>query len=454
MSQHSSVAGASRPVKEAGFFTKIKNVACLKSSSSSDKGKGGKGKSKSSSNKVSHGFHLVEGQSGHKMEDYHVAEYRKRKNHTLGLFAIFDGHLGDRVPTYLKDNLFNNILEEVSFPSHHYPCVPISNCFLYYTWLKYHIQPNFWKDPEAAIRSAYSSTDKFILDNSMQLGPGGSTAVTAIVIDGKDLWVANIGDSRAVVCERGSANQITVDHEPHAERRRIEKQGGFVTTLPGDVPRVNGQLAVARAFGDQSLKAHLSSEPDVRHVPIDSTIDFVILASDGLWKNAAVAFHLSNWLCNWHNKNKTQKENENGALAAAAALAASVEVHGSYWFLLLAMERNNGVVLVVLPNKITFGLITMMNDGCVNTENVNHSLGRSTRVVVMLAAMSVMVVDMQNQKFVIRGRVILGTVMKNEEAVNLVKSVKDPQAAAKLLTTEALARKSKDDISCIVIRFG
>lgn len=57
-----------------------------------------------------------------------------------------------------------------------------------------------------------------------------------------------------------------------------------VNHISGDVPRVNGQLAVARAFGDQSLKAHLSSEPDVRHVPIDSTIDFVILASDGLWK--------------------------------------------------------------------------------------------------------------------------------------------------------------------------
>lgn len=50
------------------------------------------------------------------------------------------------------------------------------------------------------------------------------------------------------------------------------------------MPRVNGQLAVARAFGDQSLKAHLSSEPDTRHVPIDETIEFVILASDGLWK--------------------------------------------------------------------------------------------------------------------------------------------------------------------------
>lgn len=45
-------------------------------------------------------------------------------------------------------------------------------------------------------------------------------------------------------------------------------------------------------------------------------------------------------------------------------------------------------------------------------------------------------------------------VMKNQEAIDLVKPVKHPQEAAKRLTTEALARKSKDDISCIVIRFG
>ncbi|WCJ34646.1 Protein phosphatase 2C family protein [Euphorbia peplus] len=295
MSRH-SVAGASRTSKRISFFQRIKG-ACLNSSSPDS----GKGKSKSSTKRMSHGFQLVEGKSGHDMEDYHVAEYRKIKNRELGLFAIFDGHLGDRVPSYLKDNLFLNILEE----------------------------PSFWDDPKTAIKNAYRNTDKFILDNSINLGPGGSTAVTAIVIDGKDLWVANVGDSRAVVCERGSANQLTVDHEPHTERRRIEKQGGFVTTLPGDVPRVNGQLAVARAFGDQSLKAHLSSEPDVRHVPIDSTMEFVILASDGLWK-----------------------------------------------------------------------------------------------------------------------------VMQNEEAVELVKHIKDPQAAAKRLTSEALARKSKDDISCIVIRFG
>ncbi|KAB5514845.1 hypothetical protein DKX38_028751 [Salix brachista] len=276
-----SEAGASHFTTSS--FHKFMCGACLNSSSSPDSS--GKGKSKSSIKKLSHGFHLVEGKCGHAMEDYHVSEYRKKKNHELGLFAIFDGHLGNR--------------------------------------------PNFWKDPATAIKNAYRSTNHFILENSMELGPGGSTAVTAIVIDGKGLWVANIGDSRAVVCEGGLAIQLTVDHEPHTERKRIEKQGGFVITLPGDVPRVNGQLAVARAFGDQCLRAQLSSEPDVRYEPIDSTMDFVILASDGLWK-----------------------------------------------------------------------------------------------------------------------------VMKNQEAVDLVKPIKDPRAAAKRLTAEALARKSKDDISCIVIRFG
>lgn len=55
-------------------------------------------------------------------------------------------------------------------------------------------------------------------------------------------------------------------------------------TISGDVPRVDGQLAVARAFGDKSLKLHLSSEPDVEVKTVDETTEFMILASDGIWK--------------------------------------------------------------------------------------------------------------------------------------------------------------------------
>lgn len=97
----------------------VKSATCLNSSGSDT----GKGRSKWSSNKVTHGFHLVEGKSGHDMEDYHVAEYRREKDHELGLFAIFDGHLGDSVPSYLKDNLFDNILREVCY---------LSDLFIYF----------------------------------------------------------------------------------------------------------------------------------------------------------------------------------------------------------------------------------------------------------------------------------------------------------------------------------
>lgn len=62
--------------------------------------------------------------------------------------------------------------------------------------------------------------------------------------------------------------------------------------FPGDVPRVDGQLAVARAFGDKSLKIHLSSEPDVTVEMIDNNVEFIILASDGIWKVGHILFSL------------------------------------------------------------------------------------------------------------------------------------------------------------------
>ncbi|KAH8942986.1 hypothetical protein BDL97_13G025000 [Sphagnum fallax] len=58
-------------------------------------------------------------------------------------------------------------------------------------------QASFWSDPTATIRESYLNTDITILDNSSNLEPGGSTAVTAILID--DLLMANVEDSRAVL---------------------------------------------------------------------------------------------------------------------------------------------------------------------------------------------------------------------------------------------------------------
>ncbi|KAL9996351.1 putative protein-serine/threonine phosphatase [Helianthus debilis subsp. tardiflorus] len=279
---------------------KMKEKVCLSSkTSSASSAETGKGKSKISKH-ATHGYHLVKGKSHHDMEDYVFAEFKNVDDNELGLFAIFDGHLSHEVPDYLRSHLFENILNE----------------------------PDFWRKPEDAIRRAYRVTDKTILDKAVDLGKGGSTAVTAILINCKKLVVANVGDSRAVICKNGVAKQLSVDHEPSKEKELVENRGGFVSRMPGDVPRVDGQLAVARAFGDKNLKEHLSSEPDVYMEMIDDDTEFIILASDGVWK-----------------------------------------------------------------------------------------------------------------------------VMSNQEAVDCIKNVKDAKAAAKRLTEEALAKKSSDDISCIVVSF-
>lgn len=94
-------------------------------------------------------------------------------------------------------------------------------------------QPDFLTDTEGAIRKAYKLTDSKILEKALELGRGGSTAVTAILIDGLKLVVANVGDSRAVISKNGVAKQLSVDHEPSKERHSIEMKGGFVSNLPG-----------------------------------------------------------------------------------------------------------------------------------------------------------------------------------------------------------------------------
>ncbi|XP_021719300.1 probable protein phosphatase 2C 39 isoform X1 [Chenopodium quinoa] len=234
------------------LLIKVKEKVGLGSTESS--AETGRGKSKISKH-VTHGYHTAKGKSAHPMEDYVFAEFKQVEDNELGLFAIFDGHVSQDVPDYLRSHLFNNILKE----------------------------PNFWTETENAVRKAYRITDSKILEKSADLGKGGSTAVTAILINCQKLVVANLGDSRAVISRNGKAKQLSVDHEPDSERKDIEDRGGFVTKFPGDVARVDGQLAVARAFGDKTMKDHLSSDPHITVEMIDEDTDFVLLASDGIW---------------------------------------------------------------------------------------------------------------------------------------------------------------------------
>ncbi|KAG9452698.1 hypothetical protein H6P81_005602 [Aristolochia fimbriata] len=126
----------------------------------------------------------------------------------------------------------------------------------------------------------------------------GSTAVT-LVKQGSNLFIGNVGDSRAVLGSKGNGDsmvavQLTVDLKPDLPREaeRIKKCKGRVFALQ-DEPEVQRVwlpfddapgLAMARAFGDFCLKDYgVISVPDFSHRVLTEKDQFVVLASDGVW---------------------------------------------------------------------------------------------------------------------------------------------------------------------------
>ena len=55
----------------------------------------------------------------------------------------------------------------------------------------------------------------------------GSTALMGLIID-KTLYIANVGDTRAVISNNGKSTRISLDHKPLdiSERNRIRDLGG------------------------------------------------------------------------------------------------------------------------------------------------------------------------------------------------------------------------------------
>ncbi|KAL7194950.1 hypothetical protein ACSBR1_035207 [Camellia fascicularis] len=126
----------------------------------------------------------------------------------------------------------------------------------------------------------------------------GSTSV-AVLRQGEHLVIANLGDSRAVLCTRGEKDQLvsvqlTVDLKPNlpSEADRIKNCEGRVFALEEEpavfrvwMPeRDCPGLAMARAFGDFCLKDFgLISTPEVFYRKLTDQDEFVVLATDGIW---------------------------------------------------------------------------------------------------------------------------------------------------------------------------
>jgi len=128
---------------------------------------------------------------------------------------------------------------------------------------------------------------------SLPLGSG--TTATIFLVFERSLYVAYVGDSRAVLCRRGKGGkglkfeELTHDQNVNSaspeELQRLEEAGGtiFGRHVSGDY--VEGMLQLTRSLGDVPLHRQniVISDPGFKEVAIEDDMLFAIGASDGLW---------------------------------------------------------------------------------------------------------------------------------------------------------------------------
>lgn len=116
----------------------------------------------------------------------------------------------------------------------------------------------------------------------------GTTSCVIFITD-KHIYCANAGDSRGVLSRNGNVVELSFDHKPDNadELKRIEAAQHYV-----EDSRVDGNLALSRAFGDFQYKDQPSLDakaqavtayPDVTKNARESGDKFIILACDGIW---------------------------------------------------------------------------------------------------------------------------------------------------------------------------
>ncbi|KAJ3117053.1 Protein phosphatase 2C 2 [Nowakowskiella sp. JEL0407] len=195
------------------------------------------------------------------MEDAHITELRLTEDKRISIFGVFDGHGGAAVAKYAGSHLHLKIAREQAFSLGDY---------------------------KTALKNGFINIDTDIKED-LPSDPSGCTSVVALITDDNRIFVANAGDSRAVLSANGTAVPLSEDHKPvnPGEQERIVAAGGFV-----EFGRVNGNLALSRALGDFDFKTNqnmpperqiVTSDPDISERTFESTDEFIVIACDGIW---------------------------------------------------------------------------------------------------------------------------------------------------------------------------
>ena len=187
------------------------------------------------------GFEPVPGGSTAKInQDRGVAIWPYLEDESVGLFGVYDGHgrAGEKVSEFVLQNLPGTLESK---------------------------KDKLWADPGEALSKTYVEVDE-ALAKSVDASVSGTTAVTCLIKD-KHLWLANSGDSRAVVLRRDGkglkAIDLTIDHKPDSpnEMKRILSMGGHVTPVRMDATAAAAAAAAAVAPGAALLIPSMRAEP-------------------------------------------------------------------------------------------------------------------------------------------------------------------------------------------------
>eukprot|EP00743_Colponemidia_sp_Colp-15_P004551 GILK01004905.1.p1 GENE.GILK01004905.1~~GILK01004905.1.p1 ORF type:complete len:262 (-),score=33.38 GILK01004905.1:91-876(-) len=198
----------------------------------------------------------VNGRFRFAMEDDHVVVDKFGGDPNQGLFCLYDGHGGRQAVDYCVAKFHEVLLE--------------------------HFESSSYQSVENSLEEAFLKVDEQLkLTGSWN---AGTTSVVCVLRnEGADrcLYVANVGDSRAVLSRADSAVRLSYDDKgtDPAEIDRVKQAGGVLIRS-----RVAGQLAVTRALGDHALKSEgVIAVPHVTRHVLTPSDTFMVLASDGLW---------------------------------------------------------------------------------------------------------------------------------------------------------------------------
>ncbi|KAL2969704.1 hypothetical protein AAZX31_15G096300 [Glycine max] len=211
-------------------------------------------------------------------------------NPSVHFFGVYDGHgeFGGQCSNFVKDRLVENLSSDIAL----------------------------LEDPVKAYTSAFLTTNDDLHKNEIDDSLSGTTAITVLVI-GNTLYVANVGDSRAVLAvkdgNRVVAEDLSSDQTPFRrdEYERVKLCGARVLSVDqveghkdpdiqtwgdeenqgDDPPRLwvqNGKLpgaAFTRSVGDKLAETiGVIAVPEVSTVQLTPNHLFFVVASDGVFE--------------------------------------------------------------------------------------------------------------------------------------------------------------------------